>query len=75
MSSPMRRWVMHLDDFGMTDPGNREGHPEDLCNVCDRRIVDHPGHERGGLGDGSARWPHRIYAVLVRVFEHLWWQR
>lgn len=56
--------LRHLDRIGMDDPDNNEGHPEDICMVCDRRIVDHPGRERFGIGDGSARWPHRR-AVLI----------
>lgn len=62
-----------LDTFGFDDPDNREGQPEDICNVCfgDRRIVDHPGHEVGGLGDGSARRPHRIGAVATIVGQWL----
>ena len=65
----------HLDTFGMDDPDNNEGHPEDICNVCfgDRRVVDHPGHEIGGIGDRSAKWPHRRAALvrLLRLHTHL----
>lgn len=41
-----------LDRYGMTDPDNNEGHPEDRCNVCDRPIGVHPC------------WAHRWYALL-----------
>lgn len=57
-------WIAQLDTMGMDDPDNNEGHPEDICSVCDRPIVDHPGRESFGLGDQSARWPHRYSAVL-----------
>ena len=55
-----------LDTFGFDDPDNREGQPEDICTICfgDRRVVDHPGHEISGIGDGSAKWPHRLAALL-----------
>lgn len=56
-------WIRQLDQLGMNDPDNNEGHPEDICTVCDRRVIDHPGHEKFGLGDGSARWPHRRAAL------------
>ncbi|MCX2931423.1 hypothetical protein ORI20_14150 [Mycobacterium sp. CVI_P3] len=59
-------WLHHLDRIGMDDPDNNEGFPEDICTVCERRIVDHPGHEMYGLGNGSARWPHRR-AALARL--------
>lgn len=59
-------WIRQLDQLGMDDPDNNEGHPEDICTVCDRRIVDHPGRERFGLGNGSARWSHRC-AVLIGI--------
>lgn len=52
----------HLDAFGMDDPDNREGHPEDICSVCGRRVVDHPGREIAGIGNRSARWAHRFAA-------------
>lgn len=64
-------WLQHLDRVGMDDPDNNEGHPEDVCGVCDRRIVDHPGRERFGLGDGSARWPHRRKALTGLILGSL----
>ena len=70
-----------MDAFGFGDPDNREGHPEDICNLDGRRVVDHPGHELFGLGDGSAKWPHRREALrelllrkIDRALERLWWQ-
>ncbi len=51
-----------LDAYGMSDPDNNEGHPEDRCNVCEWPIVDHP--VRGG---SRARWPHR-WAVIRGLF-------
>lgn len=52
-------WLAQLDAYGMDDPDNNEGQPEDRCNVCEHPMVDHP--VRGGL---RAKWPHRR-AVLV----------
>ena len=62
-----------LDGYAMSDPGNREGHPEDICNACfgDRRVVDHPGHELGGIGDASAKWPRRVGAIAAIVGDWL----
>lgn len=53
------RWLRLLDHTGMNDPDNDEGSPEGLCTICDRRIVDHPGHEFDGIGNRSTKWPHR----------------
>lgn len=55
----------YLDAYGFDDPDNREGHPEDICNVDGRRVVDHPGHEIADLGDESAKWPHRAGAAAT----------
>ena len=55
--------LARLDAHKMYDPDNREGHVEDICNLCGSRIVDHPGHEYEGIGNGSARWPHRWNAA------------
>lgn len=71
MSAVLSMWVRQLDQLGMGEPDNNEAHPEDICTVCDRRIVDHPGRERFGLGDGSARWPHRYSALLGVICGHL----
>lgn len=60
-------WLHHLDQVGMGDPDNNEGQPEDVCSVCDRRIIDHPGHELFGLGDQSARWPHRLAVITGMI--------
>lgn len=60
----LRVWLRQLDQIGMNDPDNNEGHPEDICTVCERRVVDHPGHEMYGIGDTSALWPHRRAAVF-----------
>ena len=56
-------WLRDLDRIGMADPDNNEGFPEDICAVCDRRVVDHPGREIAGIGNGSALWPHRRAAL------------
>lgn len=55
--------LARLDGYRMNDPDNREGFIPDICNVCGRRIVDHPGHEYQGIGNKSAKWPHRIAAL------------
>lgn len=57
------RWI---DQFRLDDPDNNEGFTGDICTVCDRRIVDHPGRERDGIGNQSARWPHR-WAALATI--------
>lgn len=58
-------FMLLLDQLGMDDPDNNEGFPEDICNVCERRIVDHPGHEMDGIGDRSGKWPHRRAVVAL----------
>ncbi|AQT81950.1 hypothetical protein B1R94_25885 [Mycolicibacterium litorale] len=65
----LRAWLQRLDNFGMCDPDNNEGHPEDICTICEHPIADHPGRERFGIGDGSARWPHRRRALLQIAFQ------
>lgn len=57
------RWLRLLDQVGMDDPDNNEGFIGDICSVCDRRIVDHPGREMDGIGNRSAKWPHRRAAL------------
>ena len=59
----LSRWLRLLDQTGMDDPDNNEGFPEDICTICDRRIVDHPGREMDGIGNRSAKWPHRRAVV------------
>jgi hypothetical protein len=69
----IRAWLNDLDVYGMSEPGNNEPQVEDICTVCDNRVIDHPGHERFkneryAIGDGTARWPHRravIYGLLT----------
>ncbi|MCV7174949.1 hypothetical protein [Mycolicibacterium sphagni] len=61
----MGRW---LDRIGMPEVGT--GTPlEESCSVCERAIIDHPRWRRGGLGDGSAKWPHRraVIAMLLGI--------
>lgn len=64
----MRNWLQRLDVYGGSDPDFNELQLEDICPVCDRRVVDHPGRERDGLGDRSAKWAHRRAALSEIVF-------
>lgn len=50
-----------LDTFGMTDPDNHEGHPEDRCWLCSIAVDEHPCID------------HRIAAVVAIAGE--WWDR
>jgi hypothetical protein len=59
--------LQRLDAYGLDDPDNNETQIEDVCNVCDRRVVDHPGRQRDGIGNGSARWPHRRAAFVAII--------
>lgn len=65
----------YLDEYDLDDPDNNEGHVEDVCDTCDRRIVDHPGrqfvHPETGetIGNGSAKWPHRRAALAASIRE------
>lgn len=61
MTPVITAWIHALDQIGMDDPDNNEGHPEDRCNVCERPMIDHPA--RGGR---RAKWPHRR-AVLAGI--------
>jgi hypothetical protein len=40
-----------LDAYGMDDPDNNEGFPEDRCSICEHPIIDHPcwSHRRRAL--------------------------
>lgn len=64
-------WLRYLDQIGIDEPDNNESQPEDICTVCGRRIIDHPGHERYGLGNQSAQWPHRYAALCGLIFGRL----
>lgn len=68
-------WLSRLDRYGMDDPDNNEGHPEDRCNVCEWPIVDHPAASAVALAFGTSRhaypakWPHRWRALLRIGFQ------
>ena len=66
-----RSWIARLDTFGMNDPDNNEGHPEDRCTVCERPIGDHrPTYSSPRV---PARWPHRRAAAAALAGQ--WWDR
>lgn len=48
-----------FDAYGMSDPDNNEGQPEDRCNVCEWPISDHPA-----CGGRRAKWPHRRATIV-----------
>ena len=50
----------HLDAFGMDDPDNNEGHPEDRCSTCGRPVDEHQGHP---ARRASTVWLHRFHAL------------
>lgn len=68
----MNLWA-RLDAYGADDPDFNEPQLEDICplSFCGRRVVDHPGRQRFGLGDGSAKWPHRRAALLSLLIDRL----
>jgi hypothetical protein len=53
----IRAWLSDLDTYGMADPDNNEGQPEDRCTVCEWPISDH--HPTYSRSWPPARWPHR----------------
>jgi hypothetical protein len=49
-----------LDSYGMSDPDNNEGHPEDRCALDCRPVDEH----RGGRAERrSTVWRHRCAAL------------